>query len=137
MQWGKKRNKKQQRPDLFDYDASDTPHIEPKTARSMRRVVYTDVQKRNESNRKAQKRLVSEYKSRQSLLANEYNREPKPDYSNIFEFDHDGLSSKHPQIEASLRQWIRYGLTQQMTYDQIKTIVMSEFRLHRDIIRKP
>ena len=138
MQWGKKPKKKQ-RPDLLDYDTPDTPHIERKTGRSLRRIVYTDVQKRNESNRNAQKRLASEHKALQALLANEYKRESKPDYGSIFAFEDDGLSSKLPQIEVELRRWIQEALAHKMSYKQIRDIVVSEFRLHRDTTerRKP
>jgi len=133
MQWGKK--KKSKRPDLFDYNASDEPHIEKKTARSMRRVVYTDGQRRKIANDNAQKKLVSEYIAQRDLLANEYLRE-RPDYSKVFDYGNDGMSLLHRDISEEIRSWIRHGLYKGMTYAQIKDIVLGEFRLHQQNNKK-
>jgi hypothetical protein len=134
MRWGKKRNKKQ-RADLFDYNASDEPHIERKTARSMRRIVYVDGQKQRESHANHQKRVVNQYKAQRALLANEYLRE-KPDYSKVFDYETDGLGILHKDISEAIRSWVRYGLQKHMTYDQIKAVVISEFRLHKDAMQR-
>lgn len=96
----------------------------------------TDGQKRREANQNAQKRRVAEYKSQRALLANEYRQNEKPDYSHIFDYGDDGLSQMQKEISEAIRSWVRYGLQKKMTYDQIKSIVVSEFRLHRDIMKR-
>lgn len=130
MQWGKK--KQSNRPDLFD---ESQPHIEKKTPRSMRRVVYTDGQRRKIANDNAQKKLVSEYIAQRDLLANEYLRE-RPDYSKVFDYGNDGMSLLHRDISEEIRSCIRHGLYKGMTYSQIKDIVLGEFRLHQQNNKK-
>jgi hypothetical protein len=129
--WGKKKNKSQKHPDLFDDSQSGETHIEQKTARSMRRVVYTEEQRRKIANDNAQKKLVSEYIAKRDLLANEYLRE-RPDYSKVFDYGNDGMSLLHRDISEEIRSWVRHGLYKGMTYAQIKNIVVGEFRLHKE-----
>lgn len=134
-----KRPKK--RPDLIDDSIPDTPHIEPKRAWSNRRVVIENGRKREEHER-AQKRLVSEYESQRGLLANEATSTPKPDYSHIFDFkdtqtpytpkpQNTPLNPpvNHPVIADNLRYWVRSALWNGMSIDQIKSVIISEFKL--------
>lgn len=132
--WGKKK-KQEKRPDLFDYDTPDTPHTERKTARSMRRVIYTHGQQSKKAHETAQKKLVNEYHAKRGALANEYLRE-QPDYSKVFDYEHDGLAKKQFEIGESIRQWVRWALVNKMTYKQIRDIVVSEFRLHREAMNR-
>jgi hypothetical protein len=150
----KPRNANGQRPELFDSNAPDTPHIERKTRVSSRRVVVTNGQRKREAHFGEQKRRVAEYKSRRVLLAEEYNRNSKPNYDPIFDFPppppqpkplplppppnnfQSAPNAHYSEMEADLRGVIRHVLGHGMTYEQIKAIVVSEVRYHQSLTKQ-
>lgn len=88
-------------------------------------------QKRKEELEQLRREQLEEYYSRRSLLAHEKYRQEEHDYSQIFDFANDNRDKRHFEIRESIRGWIRYALMSGLNYDEIKSVVISEFRLHK------
>lgn len=91
-----------------------------------------DGAKKKKSNQTSHKRRIAQYKSTRTLLAREYLQDEKPDYDKIFDFTTDENWQRQQYAKDAIRRWVREGLIQGLSYDDIKRVVISEFRLHRD-----
>ncbi|MCU0481244.1 MAG: hypothetical protein MUE54_08535 [Anaerolineae bacterium] len=87
--------------------------------------------KRKEELEQLRKDQLDEYHSRRSLLAREKYNQASHDYSQIFDFAHDNQDKRHFEIRENIRAWIRHALISGLSYDDIKGVVISEFRLHK------
>lgn len=87
--------------------------------------------KRKEELEQLRKDQLDDYHSKRSLLAREKHNQASHDYSQIFDFAHDNQDKRHFEIRENIRAWIRHALINGLSYADIKGVVISEFRLHK------